>query len=579
MLHFGSFRYDPVLLNETASIGLTARPSYPRQIVRTRNGIGLLEGMIYNKTAEELRALVERSASDTKDFAELIGQLEQFVSQSDGEFLLIFYDQARKWLVVANDSRGRLPVFYSRTAELFLLSREPKFVSAFLPSVKLHRTALLAYLLFGFTFGKDTLIEGVAQLQPGTILAFDCKTGVLTEKISTPYPLEAIPRSTDRSEIVRGMTSTFMQAVSCRIQSFKDREVVVSLSGGLDSRAVLAGVLRHRPGVRAVTLEGPEVPYAQRVAKALGVKLDTISMDKRGGDIPTVDSVFLKDGLDAMPCPQELYLFLEQLVAAYHEEVVYMTGAYGGEVTRFLHLTSGIRSTESLADYLLTAGEEYKYSTDRAVRILGTQVREVHDSLLSYLNGFPEKSPCGKYLRFRHEFDRKYTGNAEDRNRFYVWTTTPFAAPEFVRFALSIEENRKNTRLFRDFLRSIDPRTCQAPYYNLGVNLDRDLSLTALAIVERLARFAIFKKALVHANGLANILRRHEYQAQSLQAKIIDLIRAQPDAGDCFDVHETLKIIRVEQNAKGLSRLHTLLSYLGCLNRFRTEFSNPAQAV
>jgi hypothetical protein len=56
---------------------------------------------------------------------------------------------------------------------------------------------------------------------------------------------------------------------------------------------------------------------------------------------------------------------------------------------------------------------------------------------------FTERDVYKKYLRFRHEYDIRYAGEGEDRNRFYFWTISPYYSYRYFSYAMSIPENRK----------------------------------------------------------------------------------------------------------------------------------------
>jgi hypothetical protein len=59
---------------------------------------------------------------------------------------------------------------------------------------------------------------------------------------------------------------------------------------------------------------------------------------------------------------------------------------------------------------------------------------------------------------------------------------------------MSIDEKRKTSWLFRDFLFLIDPNTCKAKYFNYGLPLNHPAVLRCLAVAEGMARHVCNKK-------------------------------------------------------------------------------------
>ena len=177
-------------------------------------------------------------------------------------------------------------------------------------------------------------------------------------------------------------------------------------------------------------------------------------------------------------------------------ETVYFTGIFGGEITRQSHPTAGLSSLRSLVHYLLNAHDSYKYSACNVAAILEIPKNEIAKHIQRRLEAFPEKNIWRKYLRFRHEFDMRFAGEAEDRNRFYFWTITPFFAFPFFKYVMNIRENRKTSRLFRDFLFAIDPDTCKAKYFNFYLPLDNQFILWMFASAEKMSRHIYVKNSL-----------------------------------------------------------------------------------
>jgi hypothetical protein len=266
---------------------------------------------------------------------------------------------------------------------------------------------------------------------------------------------------------------------------------------------------------------------------------------------------------------------------------VYYTGIFGGEITRHNHVTGGLSGMKSLVRYLMQAQDRCKFSTEKVARLFCVPTADLARSLFNRLNAFPEKSVYKKYLRFRHESNIRFAGEAEDRNRYFFWTISPYLAPAFFRCAMSQNENRKNSKLFRDFLFSIDPGTCKAPYHNFRLPLDNTILLTVFSACERLLRNAAVKngvRAFMHLSHSARswVAPRNGAEQACLEKMKTGLLRtaASSEIIRSFFNNPDLKIlIAGETDLQGLERLRIIFAYLDMANQWRTLFRSSQSSM
>ena len=80
--------------------------------------------------------------------------------------------------------------------------------------------------------------------------------------------------------------------------------------------------------------------------------------------------------------------------------------------------------------------------------------------LKEYLNNLPGKNADLKYKHFL-VFERAlhWLFEGEDRNRNYIWSTSPFYSPAFFNLVHSLpEKTKRNFDLFRKFMNLVDPK-------------------------------------------------------------------------------------------------------------------------
>ncbi|OGJ84558.1 MAG: hypothetical protein A2268_11255 [Candidatus Raymondbacteria bacterium RifOxyA12_full_50_37] len=581
MLHFSDYTCQTVISDGYVDIGFTGYNGYPKLVIETPESFVLLEGMIYNENEHSLeKKLRDLGAAFTSSEALATGPVKKFFLEADGEFVICVYDKQRRRILFANDLIGRLPLYVYQDRDLLVFARELKFIVPFLPRRSFHKTALFEYLMFGHPLGENTFIEGVDFFPGGTCLAFDLIAGT---SIKEPYHVLNIGEcgiAQPRAAALAGMRRIFLEVLENRARWTRNNTLIVSLSGGLDSRGTLAGLKHLGCLSTAVTARSHEEESSRAVARAFGVDLYPIEQGIARGALGFDDIVHLKDGLDCHPDLAQLYYNLQDLHDRFGSTAVYYTGIYGGEITRHSHLTSGLGSFDSLVHYLLHSQDRCRYSMERTARIFNLEEWEIETRLAAHLGTFPERNVYRKYLRFRHESNRRFAGEAEDRNRFYFWTITPYYANSLFRYLSAMDENMKNTRLFRDFLFSIDPAACAVPYYNYNLPLNAPLLLRGFGVIERMMRCAWIKGAARRcANAGKRWKRLFSGQGQgtpdageALKNDLLARLKASETIGAFFDNPGLAEIIREEKDIQGLERLLIIFASLDNTERWAGMF-------
>jgi len=194
-----------------------------------------------------------------------------------GVFALAVWDVERRQLVLANDRFGLRPLYYTQGPGLFAFAGEIKGLLALEGvSREIDDDAVAEFFAFEHVMGDKTLFREIHLLPPATVLTV--RDGVVSR--SSYWSLEYAPVSAERSEEawVEEMVDLLSQAVRRRL-----REGVVvglPLSGGLDSRTLLA-VATQVLGVslRTYTYGLPgsqDICRAQEVARVAGVPQRTL---------------------------------------------------------------------------------------------------------------------------------------------------------------------------------------------------------------------------------------------------------------------------------------------------------------
>jgi len=123
-------------------------------------------------------------------------------------------------------------------------------------------------------------------------------------------------------------------------------------------------------------------------------------------------------------------------------------------------------------------------------------IKIFEDEIVQYLLDIPEKSNELKYKHFLlFERGRNWLYEGEDRNRSYIWSTSPFYSPQFFKLAHSIPEKEKEKfKLFREFTKLIDPRLNDVPNANWGFPLADEKKVNRLLFKQKLKERLHYRK-------------------------------------------------------------------------------------
>jgi asparagine synthase (glutamine-hydrolysing) len=201
-----------------------------------------------------------------------LGRGEAALAGLSGSFALAVWDARRSRLLLANDRFGLRNVYYTADADRFVFAPQ---VSALLADAAVSRAldpqAAAEFLTFQCVMLDRTLLEDVRLLPPASLLVFEPGRGV---RIEPTWRLRYRPRpDADHS----GTLADALHAALARLTRF--HRVALPLSGGLDSRTLLAAV-RSRP-LRTITYGrsgSDDVRLAAQLAAAAGTEHHTIAL-------------------------------------------------------------------------------------------------------------------------------------------------------------------------------------------------------------------------------------------------------------------------------------------------------------
>lgn len=187
-------------------------------------------------------------------------------------------------IMLAVDRVRSLPLYYSATSRGVWVSDNAEWIRRGLGLDRLDETAAEEFSLTGYVTGQDTLFPALKQVQAGEVVYLDPEdpVGVQSQRW---YRFT----HSERAEWgVRESTQKLTQAAQAAVQRLVDladgRQIVIPLSGGLDSR--LIALFLHRLGythVLCYTYGRPsdhEVAISRQIAAKLGLEWHCVEYDR-----------------------------------------------------------------------------------------------------------------------------------------------------------------------------------------------------------------------------------------------------------------------------------------------------------
>jgi asparagine synthase (glutamine-hydrolysing) len=565
MCHFQWYEAEILYDGQNLIVGRSFYRGYPFAIFQDDKYITIVEGAIYNKSERRIGEELSAISLSELSFDELTQKIRTFIISSRGEFVVVKCEKRGGKCLVINDALGRLPFYYCSIAQipspLIVMSREVKFIVPYLRGSDFDKTALGEYLLFGYPLGERTLWKDVKRLLPGSMLMIDTENGQLLSREVLSWNLDPKKESGEDACTLHlkalELEDLFLASLSKTVKTFpKEYAQIVSLSGGLDSRATLAGLIKVGATPVAYSFPAAEDRVAKKIAEKLKVDYHIISSSF---EISNEDYVKLTDGLLDIGMRSRIsYLYGLRLAAG--TEAIVHTGDGGDKTLSALGFRYSVTNVQRLLQHIVATDKIF--SLAEICSILGLDEAAFNRHLEDHIMLYPEHTMEGKFAHFRI-FERgfKWLYVGEDRNRLFLWNTTPFY--DFSFFVSSMEESqhaKEYYRLYKEFLSCLNPKLPRFRYY------DR---LVPLSIPNPLLKLFLFAfewlKTRFYRRGTLNVfdlLLGQQVNQMPNETKNLLLNILSEGTSDYFATFPTIKTITEEKNQAKLNILATLVLYL-----------------
>jgi len=222
----------------------------------------------------------------------------------NGSFLLCILDKNKNNVFVITDRLNSKTAFLYRSADGTYISTSLRF----LPTRKVDPAGCALYLTNTFIFGNRTVLRDVNTLQRASVYSLSLHDLQVTHYWDYTLSGSAVNLTSDQA--IAQLSGLMRTATRRRVPA--KGNVFVSLSGGIDSRAVLGLLLEEVPKDRLIAFSygdpsDEDVSVAKQVASASGVHHeyvrfggDLLATIKRNGELCEGKLPFYTHGVDGI---------------------------------------------------------------------------------------------------------------------------------------------------------------------------------------------------------------------------------------------------------------------------------------
>jgi hypothetical protein len=200
--------------------------------------------------------------------------------RSDGVFAALLFDDARHNIAIGSDLLGSFHVYYRALGEAVAVSNSSAMLAALPPATTLDPVGVQELCSLAVACEERTLWQGVQKLRGGSMLVIDTPTARTTLRAHRPLLAELSSIDAGLDDAVRGIDAAFADVlgrVAAHPGSGPERagaRWAADLTGGNDSRALMAALLRHGVPVAATVsgdADNEDVVIGARLAQIAGI--------------------------------------------------------------------------------------------------------------------------------------------------------------------------------------------------------------------------------------------------------------------------------------------------------------------
>lgn len=572
--HEQNYKVQKIFSNTNFVSVFSGNEEYPKQYFEDSEVAIFVEGLIYNKNDHEIEKLlrnISKSYMADNDFGKLI---TEFIGDCDGDFIILMWFKKSNEFIIFNDRWGRLPSYYYQSGDMFIFSRELKFILHFIPVIEFDKMAMAEFLTLQYTLGSKTLIKNIHRLSPSSMFHLVSSPGQLRVDHAKLLEVnfEEIQTGMSKDECVERCRELFLHSTNDRLTKLRERKyrITSDLSGGLDSRTVLAGLCKCDAEVDCYTnyrIMRDESEYASKIAAMYNRKLIQVSASNNMNYADMRRITYMTDcTVDVWTALLTYNESLERTKLVQGSSTRFM--GFGGEFLRHPYKEPSGYST--LVDTLRDGYFIRCINMEQACSLLGLEHEAFFEQLASYFDNYTEATLRDKVKHLYFEYYNNLVNLGENRHRLHFWTVESLWSKDLLDFATRyIPRSYIGLDFYRRFMRSIDTNLLTIPAYSFGIRLNSRVNL-------HIAHLLGYAKDWLNTNRHTNTYK-HLAKFSFKVYNYIYCLKSKPSpqlrqgllenylnlGATCayLDKSNVVKFIKEEKNKEKLYQLLTLILY------------------
>ncbi len=261
--------------------------------------LGWLEGEFYNQ--EELKSKYNvTSANDDELLVNIYNKNRSFgfLPDIDGYYAAIVYDKEKDKVYLITDRYGFKPLYWGIINDDLMWSSELK---GFLGHIDfrpvMDREAVKEFFDVGYLLENRAWFEHIELVPSASILTFDIESSkVQIQHYWSWNEIKPMENPIDEKELAKELSRLFIESVRRRVNN--NERIGITLSGGLDSRAILAAVPENYKPLHTFTFgqeSCEDIKIASRVSKIKRATHHILIVNSDNWLMPRVNGVWKSD--------------------------------------------------------------------------------------------------------------------------------------------------------------------------------------------------------------------------------------------------------------------------------------------
>lgn len=214
-------------------------------------------------------------------FLSEIKNLKEILQKINGVFTIIKAENNE--VIVISDITRSFPIFYSKINNNWIISDEIEVLKSKIKNPKFLNNSENEFLASNHVHGKKTLLENVFQTQSSEYIHLN-STKVVEQFFYFSYSI-AISNIKKQNNVKENCKNAIENAFERTIKSIEDKQIVVPLSSGYDSRLITVFLKKYNiKNVLCYTYGSQnsyEIKHSKKVAETLNFKWIFIEYDEK----------------------------------------------------------------------------------------------------------------------------------------------------------------------------------------------------------------------------------------------------------------------------------------------------------